>query len=161
MIPVSKRDHRSRQPKGPRRRAAARRAADNHGRRGPDLLDEVADALATGEPLGLLWLASSFLDAVDPPEHVAFDRREEPALPPREAIIQTFVEVPLPETSALLAAIAGVSGDDMLRSRVRGSSPTEGTCSPAGSWSWVRRGRMLARSRWRTSSGTATTWCSG
>lgn len=38
--------------------------------------------------------------------------------PSREEIVESFLAVPLPETSALLAAVAALSGDDLLRRRV-------------------------------------------
>ncbi|ADB76295.1 hypothetical protein Gobs01_02272 [Geodermatophilus obscurus DSM 43160] len=88
-------------------------------RRTPDLVDEVAGALAGGEPLDLLALTSSFLAATDPRERRLFGAQDEPSLPPREEIVETFFEVPIPETSALLTAIAVLTGDDVLRSRVR------------------------------------------
>ncbi|WP_100497726.1 DUF6398 domain-containing protein [Geodermatophilus chilensis] len=116
---MSKRHHRRKPPKGPRRRPAARRATGRQERRSPDLIDEVAGALATGQPLDLLALTSAFLTATDPRERRLFGLPDEPSLPPREEIVETFFEIPVPETSALLTAIAGLSGDDVLRARVR------------------------------------------
>ncbi|SDX58063.1 hypothetical protein SAMN05660209_00760 [Geodermatophilus africanus] len=113
---MPKRKHRRKLSSGPRGRrdAAARRE-----RRSPDLLDQVAGALAGGEPLDLLALTSAFLAATDPRERRLLGAQDEPSLPPREEIVATFFEVPLPETSALLTAIAVLTGDDVLRSRVR------------------------------------------
>src|SRR3712207_6799007 len=116
VVPMPKRTHRRKPSSGPRSRrdVAARRE-----RRSPDLIDEVSGALASGEPLDLLALTSSFLAATDPRERRLFGAGDEPSLPPREEIVDTFFEVPLPETSALLTAIAVLTGDDVLRSRVR------------------------------------------
>jgi hypothetical protein len=130
VIPVSKRDHRRRPSKAPRRRPAARDAARRRERREPDLIDEVAEALATGEPLDLLELTSAFLAAVDPRGRSPFETPAEPSLPPLEQIVQTFVEMPLPETSALLAAIAGLTRDDVLRSRARREIAARGHALP-------------------------------
>ena len=115
VVPVPKRHHRRKPSSGPRRRPAAGRRE----RRSPDLIDEVSGALATGEPLDLLALTSAFLAATDPRERRLFGPQDGPSLPSREEIVDTFFEVPLPETSALLTAIAGLAGDDVLRSRVR------------------------------------------
>jgi len=113
---MPKRKHRRTPSSGPRGR---RDGGARQERRGPDLLDEVAGALAGGEPLDLLALTSAFLTATDPRERSSFGPRDEPSLPAREEIVATLLEVPQPETSALLTAIAVLTGDDVLRSRVR------------------------------------------
>ncbi len=78
----------------------------------------VADALDDGEPFALLSLVSTLLSALDPPRRGPFDRTPESDLPSRDELVQTFLEVDLVETSALLSAIGGLSGDDVLRHRV-------------------------------------------
>ncbi|WP_216870381.1 DUF6398 domain-containing protein [Modestobacter excelsi] len=80
-------------------------------------MDDVAAALAADDPLPLLGVASSLLAAFD--DRPALRRSSEPALPPLDEVVQSFFEVDLIETSALLAAIAGLAGDDVLRHRVR------------------------------------------
>ena len=82
-----------------------------------DLMDDVAAALAEDEPLSLLGVASSLLAAFD--DRPSPGGQTEPSLPPLDAVLQTFFDVDLIETSALLAAIAGLAGDDVLRHRVR------------------------------------------
>jgi hypothetical protein len=79
-------------------------------------MESISDALATGEPLRLLTIASALLSALS--ERPSLSRRDEPS-PSRDDILQSFFEVPLLETSALLAAVAGLSGDDVLGRRVR------------------------------------------
>jgi uncharacterized protein DUF6398 len=116
---VPKRPHRRKPSSGPRRRPADRRATGRPERRDPDLVDEVGAALATGQPLDLLALTSGFLAATDPRERLPFGPPDEPSLPPREEIVETFFGFPVPETSALLTAIAGLTGDDVLRARAR------------------------------------------
>ncbi len=126
VVRVPKRKHRRKLPKGPggRRDGTARR------RRGPDLVDEVAEALVGAEPLDLLALASSFLAATDPRERRMLRGEDESRLPPREEMMQTFFEVPLRETSALLVAVAVLSGDEVLRSRVRREVAARGHTLP-------------------------------
>ncbi|MCW2705565.1 MAG: uncharacterized protein JWQ37_3560 [Blastococcus sp.] len=80
-------------------------------------MDDVAAALAEDEPLSLLGVASSLLAAFD--DRPSLGGQTEPSLPPLDAVLQTFFDVDLIETSALLAAIAGLAGDDVLRHRVR------------------------------------------
>jgi hypothetical protein len=80
-------------------------------------MDDVAAALAADDPLPLLGVASSLLAVFN--ERPTLGRPSEPALPPRDEVLQSFFDAPMEETSALLAAIAGLAGDDVLRHRVR------------------------------------------
>lgn len=80
-------------------------------------MQAVAAALATDDPLPLLTLASTLLSAFA--DRPSLGRPGDSALPPRDEVLQTFFDVPLTETSALLAAVAGLAGDEMLRHRVR------------------------------------------
>ena len=73
----------------------------------------VAAALAADAPTSLLGIVSALLSAFDQPTP------GQPPLPPRNEVVQTFFDVPTVETSALLAAIAGLTGNEMLRHRVR------------------------------------------
>ena len=73
--------------------------------------------MGAGDPLVLLGLASTLLAALDPRSHTPFGG---PANgPSREELVESLVAVPMPETSALLATVAALSGDDVLRRRVR------------------------------------------
>src|SRR5688500_11995813 len=115
---MPKRSH-GRRPPRPKPRRGTRRSGPtppSRRRREPDLMENIREALATGEPLRLLTIASALLSALS--ERPSVIRRDEPPVP-RDDILQTFFEVPLLETSALLAAVAGLSGDDILRQRVR------------------------------------------
>ncbi len=85
----------------------------------PDLVRAVAAALDDGEPLTLLGLVSSLLAALDPRRRSPFERAPDPELPSRDELVGTFLDVELEETSALLAVIPGLSGDEMLRQRVQ------------------------------------------
>ncbi|WP_147332036.1 DUF6398 domain-containing protein [Geodermatophilus marinus] len=114
----------------PRKARPPRRRRDGAPSRqeGPDLVDEIAGALAADHPLPLLGLVSSFLDAFggDPSP---LDPRP-PGWPTLDDLLQSFVEAPLPETSAVLAGIAGLSGDEVLRSRVRREIAARGDVLP-------------------------------
>ena len=111
---MSKRNKRSRAAARPKKRASARRRPQR--RHEPDLIERIADALDDGEPLALLELAALFLAVVDPRSHDPFQPRTR--RPTREQLLGSFLDAPLPETSALLAAVAALSRDDVLRRRV-------------------------------------------
>lgn len=64
----------------------------------------------------LLGLASTLLAALDQRSRHPFERP--PDGPSRDEMIESLLAVPLPETSALLAAVAALSGDEVLRRRV-------------------------------------------
>jgi hypothetical protein len=108
------------QPSGPRNRPEDE----------PSLVRDVADALDEGDPLALLAVVSSVLAALEPPRRGPFDRTPEPELPSRDELVQTFLEVDLVETSALLAAIAALSDDDVLRRRVHREIAARGHALP-------------------------------
>ncbi|MGH3772042.1 MAG: hypothetical protein ACRDRW_11710, partial [Pseudonocardiaceae bacterium] len=85
----------------------------------PGLMGDVAAAVADDHPLTLIFLVSSLLAALEPQRVNPFERALEPTLPTRDELVRTFLEVDLPETSALLAVIAELSGEDIMRHRVR------------------------------------------
>ncbi|HET9255284.1 MAG TPA: DUF6398 domain-containing protein [Pseudonocardiaceae bacterium] len=82
-------------------------------------MGDVAAALADDQPLSLMSLASSLLAALEPRRANPFDTAPEPDVPSREELVRTFLDVDMPETSALLAVIAELAGEDILRRRVR------------------------------------------
>ena len=96
-----------------RRRQTARDKRRRQARpgRGPgpaDLLSAVAQRLASGEPLDFLDYVSNLLTAVDsrgqnPFEH---ERSGGPEGPTLSELLESFTEIVLPETTALLAALA-------------------------------------------------------
>jgi hypothetical protein len=90
-------------------------------RRGPgDLLADVRQQLSSGSPLDFLAYVSTLLAAVDPRGENPFERDqggpERAALP---TLTESFAEVVLPETTALLAALAEVGPDELTRARAR------------------------------------------
>lgn len=86
----------------------------------PELLVELREALASGDPLGVLARASTMLDLIDP-------RNRDPFAPERagpegldgDGLIGSFIAVARPETSALLAALAHLTGADTTRARIK------------------------------------------
>ncbi|HKI41275.1 MAG TPA: DUF6398 domain-containing protein [Mycobacterium sp.] len=118
---MSKRNRRRGTPKG--RRPARRTArARQHTSAEPDLLADVRRALADRHPLSLLSLVSTLLCVTDSRRNHPFARPDAPDLTAltREELVRTFLDVPAPETSALLAVIAEMAGDDdVLRARIR------------------------------------------
>jgi hypothetical protein len=117
---MSKRSRRPKTTRSTSRRPAIRRgdATSLRRQREPDLIEAVATALSTDDPLLLLNVASTMLSAFD--DRPSLGRSSgQPSLPPRDEVLQAFFDAPLVETSALLAALAGLAGDEMLRHRVR------------------------------------------
>ncbi len=97
------------------------RAVAGH-RRGPgDLLADVRQQLASGEPLDFLAYASTLLAAVDPCGENPFerDRADGPERATLPTLTESFAEVSLPETTALLAALAELGPDELTRARAR------------------------------------------
>ncbi len=86
-----------------------------------DLLADVRQRLASGEPLDLLAYVSSLLAAVNPRGESPFEREradgpERATLP---TLLESFAEVVLPETTALLATLAELGPDELTRARAR------------------------------------------
>ena len=86
------------------------------------MLADVRQRLASGEPLDLLAYVSSLLAAVDPRGESPFEREradgpERATLP---TLLESFAEVVLPETTALLATLAELGPDELTRARARG-----------------------------------------
>ena len=88
----------------------------------PELHDIVRAALADPDPLSLLSLVSTLLTSIDP--RANRDPFGGPApvagMPTREEFAAMFIDVVVPETTAMLAVIGAFSGDDdLLRVRIR------------------------------------------
>lgn len=109
---------RSRPPKSRPKRAKGRRDAQRREAE-PDLLYDVALALAADHPIELLAQVSSLLTALDPRIRSPLEREPGPEVPTLGTLLPTFLHIVQVETSALLAAIAGLSTDEVLRLRVR------------------------------------------
>ncbi|MDK3258540.1 DUF6398 domain-containing protein [Blastococcus capsensis] len=81
------------------------------------MLSGIRAALADPDPLALLGLVSTLITSLEP--EPALGRQPDPELPTLEELVATFLDIDRPETSALLAGIAGLAGDEVLRHRVR------------------------------------------
>src|SRR5262249_10791237 len=95
----------------------------------PDLLRDVAAAAAEDDPMALLGLVSSLLAALD--RRGRSPSEPDPEVPSREELVRSFLDVELPETSLLLAVIAELSGDAVLRRRVHREVIARGHLLPA------------------------------
>src|SRR5437763_7175512 len=84
----------------------------------PGLMADVRRRLAAEHPLSLLAEVSGLLAVVDPREENPFDREPRTG-PSRDALVQSFLDVERLETSAMLAVVAEMAGDDVLRARCR------------------------------------------
>jgi hypothetical protein len=111
---VSKRNRRQRTAARPSRRATARRSPPR--REEPDLISQIAATLDDHDPLPLLGLASALLAALDPCSRNPFGSPSDG--PSRDEFVESFLAVSLPETTALLAAVAALSSDEVLQRRV-------------------------------------------
>ena len=87
----------------------------------PDLVVEVRRALHGQHPLALLDLVSMLLATLDPRRRNPFDfaEAEHRKHVTRDELIESFLQTPLPETSALLAVIAEMDSDELMRARIR------------------------------------------
>src|ERR1035441_68732 len=114
-------------------------------RRAPDdLLADVRQRLGTGEPLDFLAYASTLLAAVDLRGQNPFER-ERAGRPERATLtglLESSAEVVLPETTALLAALADLGPDELTRARARRALGTRPP-PPAG---WLGGGGGAAAS---------------
>ncbi len=114
----------NRRRRAEKRRRPARRTtrARQHTSAEPDLLADVRRALADRHPLSLLTYVSTLLCVTDSRRNHPFARPDSPDLAAltHEELVATFLDVAAPETSALLAVIAEMAGDDdVLRARIR------------------------------------------
>ena len=119
-----------------KRRRPARRTtrARQHTSAEPDLLADVRRALADRHPLSLFTYVSTLLCVTDSGRNHPFARPEDPDLAAltREDLVTTFLDLAAPETSALLAVIAEMAGDDdVLRARIRRELAARPKAEPA------------------------------
>ncbi|MGH3170354.1 MAG: hypothetical protein ACRDN0_31295, partial [Trebonia sp.] len=82
-------------------------------------MTDVHRKLATGEPLDFLAYVSTLVAAFDPRAENPFEpARRQPAVTLPE-LVGSFADVELPETTALLAALAVLAPDELGRARAR------------------------------------------
>jgi Domain of unknown function (DUF6398) len=112
------------------------RPAVGHRRDPGDLLADVRRQLASGEPLDFLAYVSTLLAAVDPRGEGPFERgRDGPEGAMLPTLTESFAEVVLPETTALLAALAELGPDELTRARARRALATRADPLPG----WLAR----------------------
>ena len=115
---------------------STRSRADSHPAsiREPDLFGTVRDALADPTPASMLSYVSMMLYAAEPPRAFPF-ADPAPSDGPRVSLgelASMFIDVPAPETSAVLAVIAELVVDEQLiRARVRRELATRPSLEPA------------------------------
>ena len=103
----------------------------------PDLFEQVRTALADPDPLHVLSYVSTLLAAIDPRgKNHPFARADAaPDAPTREELAAMFIDIPTPETTALLSVIAELANDDdVLRTRIRRELATRPDTGPP----WLR-----------------------
>src|SRR5439155_13314555 len=85
------------------------------------LLSTVAQRLASGEPLDFLDYVSNLVTAVDSRGQNPFghERSGGPECPTLSELLESFTEIVLPETTALLAVLAELGPDELTRARAR------------------------------------------
>ncbi|MDT5176008.1 MAG: hypothetical protein QOJ95_206 [Mycobacterium sp.] len=114
-----------------RRKAQRRETAETEAREEAPLIDEVREALDGGQPLDLLGLVSMVIEATAP-QAVLFQRPEDEEALSLGDLVAAFIDVRLPETTALLAVLGElVVGDDVLRDRCRREVESRGDDLPA------------------------------
>lgn len=93
------------------------------------LIDEVHDALDSGQPIDLLGLVSMVVVATTA-QPAAVIRPSEDAPPGLDELVAAFSEVEVPETTALLAVLGEFVDDDALRERCRQETARRGDTLP-------------------------------
>jgi hypothetical protein len=108
------------------RRDARRRKAQRQGTTASEtpeeapLIDEVRAALDGGQPMDLLGLVGMVVAATAPQQPVLVSPSDDEAPPRLDELVAAFIDVRVPETTALLAVLGElVVGDDVLRESCR------------------------------------------
>lgn len=116
VSPVGKRNRRGKQHH-PRRQVEPPR----RGEREPDLVGDTRRALHAGDSFQLLSMVSGLLAVVDPRSQDPFARArgEESDSPTLHELVESFDEVDIPETTALLSVIAEMTKHEMTAARAR------------------------------------------
>src|SRR3984893_13951402 len=98
-----------------RRRPGAQKPRPDEG---PDLLADLRGMLASDHPVDLLCGASQLVEVVS---ERPLDKLAGQDLPPpsKGELVALFLDVDLPESTALLSALAPLLGDELLGARIR------------------------------------------
>ncbi len=105
---------------GKRKTGSSKRPAQHTRHRDPgDLMTDVRQKLATGEPLDFLAYVSTLVAALDPRAENPFEHASRQPVVTLPELVGSFADVELPETAALLAALAVLGPDELGRARAR------------------------------------------
>lgn len=120
-MPKKKRVRGPRPPPRSHRPGPSRRQAPEAGDGEPDLILDTRRALEEPHPFRLLAFTSTLLSVVDPDRQDPFARArdEPPEGPDLVELVESFLGMPIRETSALLAVVAEVLADEVLARRIR------------------------------------------
>jgi hypothetical protein len=118
-------------------------------------MTDVRQKLATGEPLDFLAYVSTLVAALDPRAENPFEHASRQPVVTLPELVGSFADVELPETAALLAALAVLPMSSAGPGHGRRSRPARTRCQ-AGSPGLTRR-RLTGRWRAPTCSATGTT----
>jgi len=99
----------------PKRPSTRRPAPERHEL---DLRAELRAALADEHPHALLDMVAALLVSVELPDD-PFDPEPDADLPTLDEFVDSFVQIEARETTGVLAAIAELTSDDLLRARIR------------------------------------------
>lgn len=106
--------------RGNRKTAGSKRPVQRTRRQDPgDLMTDVRRKLATGEPVDFLAYVSTLVAALDPRAKNPFERASRQPAVTLPELVGSFADVELPETAALLAALAVLAPDELSRARAR------------------------------------------
>jgi hypothetical protein len=123
---MAKRGHSHRPGSSTRRRRIQHQARDS------DLITTVGQLLAVGDPFDFLCYVSALLASLDQSPQ-PFQRTQPGVTLP--ALLDSFAEVKLPQTTALLAGIAELAPDELNRARARRALATRSHPLPG----WLTR----------------------
>lgn len=84
-----------------------------------DLFQGIGSALRSNEPIDLLALVSGLLEVTDPRRTDPFATEEDDERPSLPDLVESFLGTQAVETSAVLAAIAALTPDELLATRIK------------------------------------------
>jgi len=97
----------------------------------PDLLGHVRDLLRDGDLFGVMMLASTIVAALEPGPASPFQDEQTDEDPTLEELVDSLIDVPGQETTAVLTALSGIATDEVLRRHVRRELDRRGGPLPA------------------------------
>jgi len=98
----------------------------------PDLLDHVRELLRAGDQVGVLMLASTLVSALEQGPTLPFKGAQADDGLSLADLVDSFIDVRAHEMTAMLAALAALVTDDVLRQHIRRELDRRGGPLPAG-----------------------------